>query len=229
MYPSETVKYGLQYASGGHNAGHCYVASLAQHYYLTGDRTSREAFLEVADWAVHSPWFTRMMMGDKRGIGNLLMTHVYAYQLTRDPKYYAAAVKMIEYVQEPFEGLAATLFVKAAGRFLDMKIENAQFDADYQKTLDKMLLFGDLYLTLPDDKPQRYLEQTCFYAEVLFTCYIHAPPDHPRRERYFARGEAIMDQAQRRWPGTYRPTKTLIMCFANTGAYFRALDVRQKR
>jgi len=226
MYPSETGKYGLQYASGGPNAGHCYVASLAQHYYLTGDRTSREAFLEVADWTVESPWFTRMMMGDKRGIGNFLMTHVYAYQMTKDPRYYRAAVKMIDHVQEPFEGLGATLFVKAAGRFLDMKIENGQRDADYRKALEKMLLLGDFYLTLPEEKPSRFIEQSCFYAEVLFTCYLHAPANHPNRERYFAKGRQIMDQAAQRWPGTYRPTKTLIMCFANTGAYFRALQSR---
>ncbi len=226
MYPSETNKYGLQYASGGPNAGHCYVASLAQHYYLTGNRTSREALLEVADWTVHSPWFTRMMMGDKRGIGNFLMTHVYAYQLTNDRNYYDAAIKMIDYVEEPFEGLGANLFVKAAGRFLDVKIENGEIDADYRKALGKMLLFGDLYLTLADDTPRRYLEQTCFYGEVLTTCYIHAPKDHPNRQRYFAKGKALMDQAQGRWPGSYRPTKTLIMCFANTGAFFRALEMR---
>jgi hypothetical protein len=223
MYPGEGVKYGIQYNSGGPNAGHCYVASLAQHYYLTGDRVSREAFLEVADWTVHSPWFTQRMMGDPRGIGNFLMTHVYAYQLTQDRKYYDAAMKMVDYVQEPFEGLGATLFVKAAGRFLDLKIENDELDADYQKALEKMLTFGDLYLTLPDDQPRQWLEQTCFYAEVLFTCYLHAPPDHPRREQYFARGQALMEQAQDRWPGRYCPTKTLIMCFGNTGAFFRAL------
>jgi hypothetical protein len=226
MYPGEGVKYGIQYNSGGPNAGHCYVASLAQHYYLTGDRVSREAFLEVADWTVHSPWFTQRMMGDPRGIGNFLMTHVYAYQLTQDRKYYDAAMKMVDYVQEPFEGLGATLFVKAAGRFLDLKIENDELDADYQKALEKMLTFGDLYLTLPDDQPRQWLEQTCFYAEVLFTCYLHAPPDHPRREQYFARGQALMEQAQDRWPGRYCPTKTLIMCFGNTGAFFRALEVR---
>jgi hypothetical protein len=227
MYPREAEQYGLQYASGGPNAGHCYVASLAQHYYLTGDRVSREAFLEVADWTVHSPWFTQMMMGDPRGLGNFLMTHVYAYQLTQDPKYYDAALRMIDFVKEPFEGLGATLFVKAVGRFLDLKWENGEIDQDYQKALEKMLLFGDLYLTLPDDQPRRYLEQTCFYAEILFTCYLHAPPDHPRRERYFARGKALMDQAQERWPGRYCPTKTLIMCFGNTGAYFRALAEKE--
>jgi hypothetical protein len=226
MYPRETIKYDLTYSSGGPNAGHCYVASLAQHYYLTGDRVSREAFLEVADWTVHSPWFTRMMMGDKRGIGNFLMTHVYAHQMTRDRKYYDAAVTMVDHVKEPFEGLGATLFVKAAGRFLDMKTDNGEIDADYETTLAKMLMFGDLYLTLSDEKPRRYLEQTCFYAEVLFTCYIHAPRDDPRRTRYFAKGKALMDRAQDRWPGGYRPTKTLIMCFGNTGAYFRALRLQ---
>jgi hypothetical protein len=229
MYPRETKIYELQYSSGGPNAGHCYVASLAQHYYLTGDRVSRDAFLEVANWAVHSPWFTRMMMGDKRGIGNFLMTHVYAYQLTNDRKYCDAAIKMIDHVQEPFEGLGATLFVKAAGRFLDMKIENDEIDADYQKALGKMLMFGDLYLTLPDDNPWRWLEQACFYSELLFTCYIHAPEDHSNREEYFARGKALMEGARERWPGSYRSTKTLIMCFGNTGAFFRALEMHNQK
>ncbi|MGD8239053.1 MAG: hypothetical protein PVH68_10905 [Armatimonadota bacterium] len=229
MYPGETKKYGLQYSSGGPNAGHCYVASLAQHYYLTGDRVSREAFLEVADWAVHSTWFTRMMMGDKRGIGNLLMTHVYAYQLTGDSKYYDAATTMLDQVQEPFEGNAATLFVKGAGRFLDMKIDSGEIDADYEKALEKMLLLGDFYLTLPGDRPRQWLEQTCYYAQLLSTCYLYAPEDHPNRERYFARAKAIMDQAQPRWPATYKTTKGLIMCFANTGAFFRALEVRARQ
>jgi hypothetical protein len=35
-----------------------------------------------------------------------------------------------------------------------------------------------------------------------------------------------MEPAQGRWPGRYCPTKTLIMCFGNTGAFFRALEVR---
>jgi hypothetical protein len=167
-----------------------------------------------------------MMMGDKRGIGNFLMTHVYAYQLTQDRKYYDAAVRMLDHVRDPFEGLGATLFVKAAGRFLDMKVENGEIDADHQKALSKMLLFGDYYLSLPDDKPKRWLEQTCFYSELLFTCYLHASRDYPNRQRYFARGKALMDHAQHRWPGGYRPTKTLVMCFANTGAFFRALSMR---
>lgn len=228
MYPSETKKYDLQYGSGGPNAGHCYVASLAQHYYLTGDRISREAFLEVADWSVHSPWFTEMMMGDLRGIGNFLMTHVYAFQMTKNRDYYDAAVRMIDRVREPFEGLGATLFVKAAGRFLDLKSENEDTDADSAAALSKMLWFGDHYLKLPDAKPRQSLEQTCFYAEVLFTCYLHASPEHPRRDLYFSRGKALMDRARDRWPGTYRPTKTLVMCFGNTGAYFRALELRAR-
>ena len=224
VYPSEAERYGLQYSSGGPNAGHCYVASVAQHYYLTGDRVSREAFLEVAGWTVHSPWFTEMMMGDQRGIGNLLMTHVYAYEMTGDREYYEAALAMIDYVKEPFSGLGGTLFAKAAGAFLDMKEANGEEDGDYRRALDKMLRFGDLYLTLPDDEPARWLEQTCFYSEVLLTCYLHAPRDHPNRGRYFARGKALMDAAEGRWPGSYMPTKSLIMCFANTGAYQRALD-----
>ena len=107
-----------------------------------------------------------------------------------------------------------------------MKIDSGELDTDYQKALDKLLRLGDLYLTLPDDQPRRYVEQACFHAELLFSCYLHAPKDHPHRERYYARGTALMDYAQQRWPGAYRPTKTLTMCFANTVAYFRAIAQR---
>jgi hypothetical protein len=156
------------------------------------------------------------------------MTHVYAYELTGDREYYDAALAMIDYVQEPFSGLGGTLFAKAAGRFLDMKLANGEEDADYRKALSKLLPVGDLYLTLPADKPAEWLELTCFDAEVLFTCYLHAPRDHPNRERYYARGKALMDAVQERWPGAYMPTKSLIMCFGNTGAYMKALEVHAR-
>lgn len=223
MFPSEADRYGLQYASGGPNAGHCYVASLAQHFYLTGDRVSRDAFLEVAGWSVHSPWFTEMMMGDQRGIGDLLMTHVYAYAMTGEREFYDAAMTMIRYVKEPFSGLGGTLFAKAAGRFLDLKRENGEEDADYEMARETLMRFGDLYLALPDDEPSRWIEQACFYSEVLALCYLHAPEDHPNRHRFLARAEAMMDATEGRWPGAYVPTKTFVMCFGSTGAYQRAV------
>lgn len=223
MYPSEAERYGLQYASGGPNAGHCYVASLAQHYYLTGDRVSREAFLEVAGWSIHSPWFTEMMMGDERGIGDLLMTHVYAYAMTGQREYYDAAMAMVRYVKEPFSGLGGTLFAKAAGRFIDMKRENGEEDTDCETTRDTLMRFGDLYLTLPDDESSRWIEQACFHSEVLALCYLYAPKDHPNRDRYLARAQAIMEAVGGRWPGVYVPTKTFVMCFGSTGAYQKAV------
>ena len=230
MYPSEGRKYRITYHSGGPNAGHCYVASLAQHYYLTGNRISRGAFLEVAGWSINSPWFTRRdaHMRDKRGIGNLLMTHVYAYQMTGDRKYYDAAMSMVDLAQRPFSGLGATLFVKAAGRFLDLKTERGEFDSDYRKVRDTMLRFGYFYLNLSSDRPNRSLEQTCFYVEVLSTCYLHSPLEHPNRAEYYDRAKSLMDRAQTRWPGTYTSTKTLIMCFANTGAFFKAKHVHDQ-
>jgi hypothetical protein len=228
MYPIEGKVYRLQYgAGGGPNAGHTYIASLSQHYYLTGDRVSREAFLEVADWSVHSPWFTGPMMGDKRGIGNFLMTHVYAYQRTGERKYYDATMTAVGWAAEPFSGLGGTLFVNGAGRFLDMKVEREEIDQDYRTVRDKMLAFGDLYLTLPPESWQRFLEQRCFHAQVLFTCYLHAPEGHPNREAYYAKGKQIMEEG--RFPGRYMPTKSLIMCFGNTGAYLLAEHLKARR
>ncbi len=220
-YPIEAKNYDLRYGQGGGpNAGHTYVASLAQHYWLTGDRISRDAFLEVAGWAADSSWF-RKPMGDKRGYGNFLMTFVYAYRLTDDRKFYDRAMTLVGWIDEPFEGLGGNLFVKAAGRFLEMKVDNDEIDADYRKVRDLLLRFGDLYLTLPESRWNRWLEQRCFHAEVLCTAYLHAPKDHPRRDEYRERGRQILDEGLDRFPGHYVPTKTWAMCFANTGAYFR--------
>ena len=42
-------------------------------------------------------------------------------------------------------------------------------------------------------------------------------------------GQALMNQAQGRWPGRYCATKTPSMCFANTGGLFRALAMHEGR
>jgi hypothetical protein len=229
-YPIEANRYGLQYGrGGGPNAGHTYVECLAHHYRLTGDRVSQEAFLEVAGWAADSPWFRPSMMGDTRGYGNFLATFVQAYRLTGERKFYDRAMTLVGWIQDPFEGLGGTLFVKAAGRYLQMKIDADERDADYGKVLDLLLRFGDLYLALPASRWEHSLEQRCFHAEVLCTCYLYAPPNHPRREAYYAQGRKILDDALGTFPGHYVPVKTWVMCFANTGAYFKAEDAAISR
>jgi hypothetical protein len=224
-YPIEAKRYGLRYGQGGGpNAGHAYVACLAQHYWLTGDRTSRDAFLEVAGWAADGPWFSKEMMGDERGYGNLLETLVYAYQLTGDRKYHDRAVTLARWIEKPFAGLGGNLLVKAAGRFLDMKVDRGEIDADYRAVRDLLLAFGERYLELPATEWEGFLEQRCFHAEVLCTCCLHAPDDHPRREAFRKLGVRILDEALDRFPGRYVPVKTWVMCFANVGAYLRVRD-----
>ncbi len=227
-YPIEAKRYGLQYGQGGGpNAGHTYVSSLAHHYWLTGNRTSREAFLEVAGWAADSSWFQKRMMGDQRGYGNFLDTFVTAFQLTGDRKYYDRALTLARWIDRPFEGLGGTLFVKAAGRFLQMKIDNGEVDDEFRMMRDLLLKFGDLYLTLPSSRWDRFLEQRCFHAEVFCTAFLYAPEGHPHREAYYKKGRKILDEALERFPGRYVPAKTWVMCFANTGAYLKAEKVRE--
>jgi len=217
----------LQYGQGGGpNAGHTYHICLAQHYWLTGDRVSREAFLEVANWAADSPWFKKRMMGDKRGYGNFMITFAYAYQLTGDKKYYDRAMTLSGWIDKPFSGLGGTLYAKGAARFLQMKIDNGEIDDDYRKVRDLLMTFGDLYLTLPASRWTRWLEQRCFHAETLCLCYLYAPKDHPGREKYYAKGAQIIDEALNRFPGRYVATKSWMMCFSNTGAYLRAKLVK---
>ena len=205
-YPIEAKRYGLRYGQGGGpNAGHTYVDCLAHHYRLTGDRVSRDALLEVANWAADSPWFQPDMMGDNRGYGNFLATFVQAYQLTGDPKFYDRAMTLVGWIEEPFEGLGGTLLTKAAGRFLQMKMDADQLDADYRKVQQLMMQFGDLYLSLPPSRWNGSLEQRCFHAEVLCTCYLYAPRDHGNR------AEVLRGRTQdtgRRPQGLSRPLRS---------------------
>ena len=226
-YPIEAKRYGLQYGQGGGpNAGHTYHICLAQHYWLTGDRVSREAFLEIANWAADSPWFKKRMMGDRRGYGNFMITFVYAYQLTGNKKYYDRAMTLSGWIDKPFSGLGGTLYAKAAARFLQMKIDNGEIDDDYRKVQALLMKFGDLYLALPASGWQRYLSQRCFHAEPLCLCYLYAPKNHPKREEYYTRGTQIVDEALNRFPGRYIPTKSWNMTFSNTGAYLEAKRVK---
>jgi hypothetical protein len=231
MYPGEGPKYGITYQSGGPNAGHCYVSHLIQHYYLTGDRNSLEAFLEVAEqWCLNGTWLGTLGTGDRRGLGNFFATFVYAYQLTHDRRYYDAALEIVALARPlppgQYQGLAATLFVKAGSRFLDVKRERDEMDADYRTVLRKMLEFGDHYLEIQPKHYERHLAGHCGAAQLLFLCYLYAPGDHPTREAYYAKGKQIMDEAAPKWPGRYMTCKNLVMCFSNSGAYYRAEQVR---
>ena len=145
--------------------------------------------------------------------------------MTGDQKFYDRAMALIGWIDEPFAGLGGNLFVKAAGQFLQMKLDDGQVDDDFRKVRDLLLRFGDLYLGLPPSAWGDSLEQRCFHSEVLCTCYLHAPPDHPRRAEYLRKGRAILDEALERFPGSYVPAKTWVMCFANVGAYLKAREV----
>jgi exo-rhamnogalacturonan lyase-like protein len=228
-YPIEARKYKLQYGNGGGpNGGHTYVINLANHYLLTGNRASRESFLEVAGWCADSPWFKKKMMGDARGYGNFFVTLLHAYQLTGDKKYYDRMMTLAGWIDKPFAGMGGTLFCKAAGLFLQMKIDNGELDDDYKKVQKLMMTFGDYFLTLSSKGYQRYLSQRCLYSERLNLCYLYAPKDHPNREKYYVRGQKILDEALDKFPGSYVATKTWVMSFSTIGGYLKAKEVHAR-
>jgi hypothetical protein len=230
-YPIEAKRYKLQYGrGGGPNAGHTYVTCLAQHYYLTGDRNSREAFLEVAEgWVLGSSWFRRAGMGDRRGLGNFLATLVAAYRLTGRRKFYDGAMKVVGWADPPqegfYRGLYATLFCKAGADFLNMKREAGELDDDYRAVLGKMLMYGDHYLKVARKDYGRYVGRHCGVVELLATCYLYAPANHPNREAYFRKARQVWNEAADKWPGRYMSCKNWVICFSNTGAFMKAEQV----
>jgi len=228
MYPSEGKKYGIRYDSGGPNAGHTYLAGVAQHYYLTGDRVSRASFLEVADWCSESAWFTKKRyLGDKRGLGNFITTLLHAYQMTWDQKYHDALITVIEDGMPLGNGNARSLLAKALGRFLDMKTDNGEAgDEDYQFALELLLQQGDRVLEEADGwKSNQHFGAYTRHGIAVANAYRHAPEDHPRREAYLQRLKDLFAEAKERdaWPATYCTTKGWVIAFSNIGPCLAAL------
>ena len=228
-YPIEAKRYGLRYGQGGGpNAGHTYVDCLAYHWLLTGNRTSLDSFLEVANWACESPWFSPRMMGDRRGYGNFLRTFVLAYRLTGKKRYYRKAMTLMSWVKEPFSGLGGTLFVEALHSFLRLKRDLHQLDEDYRLAQDLVLKFGEYYLKLPAKSWERFLEQRAFHSLVLCIAYLDAPSDYPHREAFKERGLSIVLEALQQFPGRYVPTKTWVMCFGKLGPFLKVAQKNRK-
>ena len=158
---------------------------------------------------------------------------MYAYRLTGERKFYDTAMKVIGWAKDRpptrYKGLADSLFCTAASRFLDMKREHDEVDDDYRTAQESIVAYGDYYLKITKRDYDRWLTGYTKAAQLLATCYLFAPEDHPAREDYWLKAKQIMDQAKGRWPRRYFTTKQWVMCFSHTGAFLNAEWLRDRK
>ena len=124
---------------GGPSNEHCYSHGLLLHYFLTGDPTSRDAVLSLANWVIAMddgrrarwplPWLcssptggaSATVSGDYhgpgRGAANAILTLLDAHRLTRDERFIAKADELVRRVVHPRDDLDALALLDAERRW----------------------------------------------------------------------------------------------------------------
>ena len=119
---------------GGPANEHCYSTGLLYHYWLTGNRHSKQAVLDLADWMINMhegapgllsrlwsvklrelPKFKALMRGSDtspyrypftRGTGNYVNTLLDAYELTAAPQYLQRAELVLQNCLHPNDDIS---------------------------------------------------------------------------------------------------------------------------
>ena len=124
---------------GGPSNEHCYSHGLLLHYFLTGDPTSRDAVLSLANWVIAMddgrrarwplPWLcssptggaSATVSGDYhgpgRGAANAVLTLLDAHRLTGDERFIAKADELVRRVVHPADDLDALALLDAERRW----------------------------------------------------------------------------------------------------------------
>lgn len=133
-YPRDAGLHG-----GGPSNEHCYSTGLLLHYFLTGDPTSREAVLSLANWIAAMddgrrarwplPWLSSAPTGGAsatvspdyhgpgRGAANAVHALLNAHRLTGDERFVAKADELVRRVVHPDDDLDALTLLDAERRW----------------------------------------------------------------------------------------------------------------
>ncbi|WP_020408734.1 hypothetical protein [Hahella ganghwensis] len=129
-YSSRQKKGVYQDHAGGGGPGgqHCYTTGLMYHYFLTGNRTSKESVLQLTEWiravyegdnglleyvlalknasnpGLKNPLSRRYPLD--RGTGNYLVALLDSYQITLDDRYLQHSAQVIRNTVNPAEDIA---------------------------------------------------------------------------------------------------------------------------
>jgi hypothetical protein len=157
---------------GGPSAEHNYNAGLMLHFFLTGERASREAAIDLGAWVIRMDdgrrtpfrWLaagatglaslTRDYHGPGRGAGHSILACLVAGRLTGDPVYHAKAEELIARCIHPRDDITArgltdverrwsyTVFLQALGAYLQDRDERGEHGPCYAHARDSLLHYA---------------------------------------------------------------------------------------
>ena len=225
---------------GGPGGEHCYTTGLKLYYLTTGSERARSAVLELARWVGHFydgsgtlleeiqrllRWqlravyqvvrgadISRHRYPVHRGIGNLVVAQLDAFEITCEQMYLERAERVILGAIGPKDDLVTrglekveenwfySIFLQALIRFLDVKRSMNEYDVAFFYVRDSLMHYADWivsreqpYLNNPDDLEypnHTWVAQDIRRCAILLDSYRYADterPDYLERSRFFAR------------------------------------------
>ena len=225
---------------GGPGGEHCYTTGLKLYYLTTGSERAKSAVFDLADWVVHFydgsgtlieafykllrlrlKSFFQVLRGTNisrhrypihRGIGNLIVAQLDAFEITCERKYLDRAEHVILGAIGPLDNLVDrglediegswfySIFLQALIRFLDTKRSLSEYDSSFFYARDSLMHYADWivskeqpYLDNPDvlEYPNHtWAAQDIRRCAILLDAYRYADterPDYLERSRFFAR------------------------------------------
>ncbi len=212
------------WGSGGMSVEHLYLRGLLTWYHLSGYRPALEAALECAAFGLN--YYERFVVPygaefPLRGYGLALDAFVAAYQETGEPRFGAACRRVI--ADAAFRRTARSavdwtlpMYMKALGRFLDLKAEREEEDGEAGQARAELLAYADFVLgAWQEDLGIQNLR----FSDGLLVAYLHAPATHPGREPWFAKAAELWQQGMAGVRPTYHYAKTHAILLENGHLY----------
>lgn len=172
------------YNSGGPgDPGHLNTAYY--YYFLTGDREAYDGILTTAEWCVRRGAVLGTM---ERSSGNYLFNMLYAYQLTKDSRYYQKLMQTIagNTYDGRTTGWSMSWHTDGLARFILWKRLNGECDADYRVAVNKAAGFADGYLNHFGDSGAYWRWHD---LDSLALLYLSLPEYHALRPALLAKAD----------------------------------------
>ena len=259
-------------SGGGPGGEHCYTTGLKLYYLTTGSERAKTAVLDLAAWVVRfydgsgtvtevfysfygqeQKRFIKYFVGASisrhrypihRGIGNLIVAQLDAFELTSKREYLERVQAVILNAIGPLDNLSKrglediegswfySIFLQALIKYLDIKRSLNEYDSSFFYARDSLLHYADWivskerpYLDNPDvlEYPNHtWAAQDIRRCAILLDAYRYADserPDYLERSRFFAR--YVVKELESEPTNSY--TRILAILMQNHGASAMAL------
>jgi hypothetical protein len=186
--------------AGGPGGQHCYTTGLMLHYYLTGDNTSKQAALKLADWITHyyegSGTITDFLLAIKnknridikniftgkypldRGTGHYIIALIDSFELTGQQSYLDSASLLIKRTVHPNDDIDKRHLTN---------IEDCWFYT---------IFFQAIYRYLITKQHNKQIDESFFYAQQALLHYAQWMAEY---EQPYLNSPEILEYPNHTW------------------------------